>query len=189
MPARDANRKASKIESPGTNGTTMPIAAPRRRSSAATGVGQQVAAHSSAGRNDAGSSSATTAGASRRTLVHDPAEDAVVVIRRQPRQVAEPLDERRLGGARRSGNGLLQHLRGGTRERCIHAALFSFCAYCASESMSRVLSCRPCLTRYLRSAKTSASSSSSTAGHFSRRIRSCRSHGGATMSMRGLSRL
>ncbi len=62
IPACEANRKASKIESPGTNGITMPIADRRPRSKAATGVGQQLAAHSSAGRNDAGSSSATTAG-------------------------------------------------------------------------------------------------------------------------------
>ena len=62
MPVCDANRKASTIESPGTNGTTMPIVDPRPRSKAATGVGQQLTAHSSAGRNDAGSSSATTPG-------------------------------------------------------------------------------------------------------------------------------
>ena len=62
MPACVAIRKASKIESPGTNGITSPIAGRRARSKAATGVGQQPAAHSSAGRNDAGSSSATTEG-------------------------------------------------------------------------------------------------------------------------------
>ena len=62
IPACEANRKASKIESPGTNGTTMPIVARGPRSRAATGIGQRVAAHSSAGRNAAGSSSATTAG-------------------------------------------------------------------------------------------------------------------------------
>ena len=35
---------------------------------------------------------------------------------------------------------------------------FSFCAYWASESMSRVLSCRPCLTRFFSSVNTSPSS-------------------------------
>jgi hypothetical protein len=62
MSACEATRKASKIESPGTNGSTRPIADRGPRSKVATGVGQQPAAHSSAGRHDAGSSSATTAG-------------------------------------------------------------------------------------------------------------------------------
>ena len=62
MPACEATRNASTIESPGTNGITVPMVGCRPRSKAATGVGQQSAAHSSAGRNDAGSSSATTAG-------------------------------------------------------------------------------------------------------------------------------
>ena len=160
MPACEANRKASKIESPGTNGTTMPIVARRPRSSAATGIGQQ-RRRPLERRPERRRQLQRDDGRARRgeLLVDDPAEDGVVVIRRQPGQVAERLDERRLGvGAAAQATASSSTCAAARASGVSTPLCFSFCAYCASESMSRVLSCRPCLTRFLRSAKTSASS-------------------------------
>ena len=95
-------------------------------------------------------------------IAHGAAIHRVVVAGRHSQQVPEALDEGRLS------IGLLQDLRGRPLERASTPPTSSFCAYWASDSMSRVLSWRPRFTRALSSLNTPASRRWSRPGHFSR---------------------